>query len=94
MKKKMKIVLVIVALCAIVGSPLAVHAKDHSHKYSFWKNELYYSSTLDHHRYYEAGTYKNCDIVGYYYREVQRCGCGDEIYSNYWISTKHMQCGQ
>ena len=42
MKKKMKIVLVIVAFCAIVGSPLAVHAKDHTHQYSFWTNELYY----------------------------------------------------
>ena len=66
----------------------------HTHAYSHWKNEMYYSSTADHHWYYDEGSYKQCDIVGYHYREILKCACESCIYGDYWIVTRHMQCGQ
>ncbi len=90
LKKKITTVLA----CILVVNPLLTKAADHTHQFSFWCDDRYYSSTVDHHRYYEKGSYKNCDVVGDYYREVLRCGCGKEKYGKYWIVTRHMQCGQ
>ena len=94
MNKRILAVLILCCFLIVSGGTIDAQAADHTHKFSYWGDQLYNSSTVDHHRYYDFGKYKNCDIVGYYYRSIERCGCGKERYSNYWMVTKHMQCGK
>lgn len=98
MYRKIKALLIVFSFATIlVYNPVSAHANpyptEHICAFSFDRDQLYYSSTADHHWYYHSGKYLQCDIVGYHYEKIGKCSCGKEKTLGYYMKTVHMQCG-
>lgn len=85
----------LMSITLVMISGVNATATTHSHAYSFSQSQCYNSGYLSSHPYYDNGTYKTCEIWGYYYRDVYTCACGDSYYANYHIVERHTAlCGQ
>lgn len=88
---------------AAEGSGEKADSADHFHEYEYQSSTCTGSTNVRQHSYVsgvihkpwgpDETVYDTCTVVLFYYRDLYKCECGDQLYRSH-SEEKHMNCGQ